>query len=254
MPKIRPLPKKPLVEAIFELRWNIPSEEGDPNYSLFIGRLFDRLEKEYPYYESLPTSLIPAQAAGQIAQHRFRTAENGWPLVQVGPGLVTVNDTDSYIWKDFGDRIRLVIDKVYEAYPDKEAFAIDKLLLRYIDSFELNEEDDLLGFLNTNLKIGISYPTQLFDDVPIENKPTQIKVRSAYLVESPKGTIDISMSSGRHRKEKVILMDTQFFSGKDELPEMPDGFNHWVEEAHKLTDDWFFKLIEGDFERRFEDA
>lgn len=254
MPKIRPLAKKPLIEAIFELRWNIPSAEGDPNYSLFIGRLFDRLEKEYPYYENLPASLIPAQIAGQIAQHRFRTVKNGWPLIQVGPGLVTVNDTDNYTWKDFGDRIKSVIDKVYEAYPDKEAFAIDKLLLRYLDGFELDEEENMLEFLNANLKTKISYPTQLFDDVPIENKPTEIRVRSAYLVESPKGTIDIAIGSGRHRKKKRILMDIQFFSGRDELPEMPEGFNNWIEEAHKLTDDWFFKLIEGDFEKRFEDA
>jgi uncharacterized protein (TIGR04255 family) len=37
-----------------------------------------------------------------------------------------------------------------------------------------------------------------------------------------------------------------------DLPDMPKGFPAWVDAAHEITHDWFFKLIEGELERRFE--
>jgi uncharacterized protein (TIGR04255 family) len=80
------LKNKPLVEAIFEIRWELEkSNLGliDPNYKLIIGRIYDKLKAEYPYYEQLPTANIPDGIAEYITQHRFRTAENSWPLIQI---------------------------------------------------------------------------------------------------------------------------------------------------------------------------
>ena len=112
MVRIRELQKKPLIEAILELRWHVDPSRGDPNYSIFVGRLYDLLASKYPHYEQLPSSMIPSQMAANIAQHRFRVAEEKWPLVQVGPGIVTLNDTDNYTWYDFGVRANYVVKSV----------------------------------------------------------------------------------------------------------------------------------------------
>jgi len=44
----RELIDKPLIEAIFELRWELQQNTAglalDPNYRLLLGRMFDRLE------------------------------------------------------------------------------------------------------------------------------------------------------------------------------------------------------------------
>ncbi|MCX6750116.1 MAG: hypothetical protein NTZ83_01545 [Candidatus Pacearchaeota archaeon] len=46
------LKNKPLVEAIFELRWQLkeiqPGVKVDPNYKMLIGRVYERLKEEYP--------------------------------------------------------------------------------------------------------------------------------------------------------------------------------------------------------------
>jgi hypothetical protein len=41
-------------------------------------------------------------------------------------------------------------------------------------------------------------------------------------------------------------------SAGDDLPAMPDGFPAWLDSAHNITSDWFFKLIEGELEKRFD--
>ena len=87
----------PLIEAILEVRWQLqqqaPGVAVDPKYKLLVGRLYDRLSRDYPFYEPLPTASMPDEMLGYVVQHRFRTADGAWPLVQVGPGLVTLNDT-----------------------------------------------------------------------------------------------------------------------------------------------------------------
>lgn len=252
MPLIRSLPKKPLIEAIFELRWQIASEEGDPHYSLFVGRLYDRVQSEYPFHDSLPSAMIPIPAAEKIIQHRFRLDKGKWPLVQVGPGIVTINDTDNYTWSDFGKRTKSFVRKVYEAYPQPTELKVEDLVLRYLDSFELDQEnEDMFKFLAEKLKCKISFPSQLFQDVPVLEKPIGVNLTSAFIVEEPKGTITVRFGSGKKRDKPALIMETAVRSDKDDLPAMPEGFDEWIEAAHRLTNNWFFKFIEGELERRF---
>jgi len=97
------LKNSPLIEVIFEMRWELveiaPMQLIDPNYKLMLGQLFERLKDTYPYYEQLPASSIPDEAATYIVQHRFRKDKDKWPLVQVGPGIVTLNNVEQYSWR-----------------------------------------------------------------------------------------------------------------------------------------------------------
>ena len=98
--KIINLKNKPLIEAIFEIRWKLQEgpEKGmriDPHYKLLIGRIYEKIKDKYTFHEQLPTASMPDEIAGYIIQHRFRKKENEWPLIQLGPGIITLNDTKS---------------------------------------------------------------------------------------------------------------------------------------------------------------
>ena len=135
----------PLVEAILEVRWRLqeqaPGIAVDPKYKLLVGRLYDRLNGDYPFHEPLPSASMPDEMLGYVAQHRFRTAAGAWPLVQVGPGLITLNDTQDYTWKAFEVRSRQLVDTLYRAYPDAStALQVSSLQLRYIDAIPFDFE------------------------------------------------------------------------------------------------------------------
>ncbi len=36
------------------------------------------------------------------------------------------------------------------------------------------------------------------------------------------------------------------------IPKLSDELNEWLTNAHDITDDWFFKLIEGNLLERFK--
>lgn len=254
MPVIRLLPNKPLVEAIFEFKWRISSEEGDPHYPLFVGRLYDRVQPSYSFHEPLPTSMIPLPVAVNLIQHRFRAKKGRWPLIQVGPGIVTVNDTEGYVWQDFGQRAKSLMKAIYEAYPEPQQLHVDSLVLRYLDAFELDGNQDMFDYLSDKLKSTVSFPSQLFKETTVSSTPKTLNIMASFTTEKPKGNILIRFRNGTHTKKPekpALIMELAVRSDSPDLPNMPEGFEGWVEAAHGLTDDWFFKFIEGELERRF---
>ena len=252
MPNIRPLPNKPLIEAILELRWSIEVGQEDPNYALFPGTMFSLAKESYPEHVSLPSSVLPQPMSVGIVQHQFRASKQGWPLIQVGPGIVTLNDTDGYIWSDFGQRAKMLVDQVYEAYQNAKKLNVSELVLRYIDAVHLDDmEEDIFKFLREKLKTRIEWPDVLFSDVPVERNAKAFSTQSTFEVIDPAGEITVKFATGAHNNENAIIWETIFRSKGDQVPDMPNTFSDWVEKAHNLTDDWFFKLIEGDLDRRF---
>jgi uncharacterized protein (TIGR04255 family) len=258
------LKNKPLVESILEVKWRLepvqaefcgPKEMGpsrDPHYALLLGRLFERLKEEYPVHEQLPTANIPEGFVGQVVQHRFRSATGDWPLVQIGPGILTVNDTCKYTWSDFQERTRTAIVGLYDAHPDVAELRIQSLMLRYINAvgFDFREED-AFAFLRDKMKVTFGLPSSLFANTGVDNRPDRFSWQTTFSCSQPRGKVHISFATGQNDEQPAIFWETTVQSAGDDLPDMPDGFPEWVEDAHRITDDWFFKLIEGELERRF---
>lgn len=252
------LKSPPLVEAILEIRWQLQKTPSgsyvDPNYRLLLARMFDKISKEYPEHEQLPTANFPDEMAVYNVQHRFRIAKNSWPLVQIGPGVFTVNSTTDYKWQDFHSRILFAIDSFYHAYPKIEDLKINNIILRYIDvvDFDYNKED-ILAFLHNNFKLNISLPTNLFDKTNVKETPDNFIVRFSFNSETPKGIITLRFATGKRENTPALILETTIESDEKYFPQMTEDIEKWINEAHDLTNDWFFKIISGELERRFLD-
>lgn len=252
------LKNKPLVEAIFEVRWELQEVaqgiKADPHYKILIGRIYDRVNKEYPFYEQLPTATMPDEIAGYVVQHRFRNDKDKWPLLQIGPGIVTLNDTEGYAWEDFEKRIHHVLDVLFEAYPNAESnLKINWLLLRYIDAVDFNyEQDNIFSFLAENLKAKIDIYEKLFEETGVGSSPLGFDLRFSFPATKPKGAVLLRFVRGKRKNTDALLWETHVQSIGDDAPKNKEQITEWVTHAHRLTDDWFFKMIEGELLRRFE--
>lgn len=252
------LKNKPLVEAIFELRWNLqeraPGMKVDPYYKILIGRIYDKLNREYSFYEQLPTAFIPDEMTGYVVQHRFRKGKDQWPLIQIGPGIITVNDTEGYVWKDFEKRIIQIVDSLLEVYPDsKNNLKVNSLLLRYINAIAFDfEKDDIFGFLKEQMKTKINLYERLFENTRVKKLPLDFDLRFSFASMKPKGTVHFRFVRGKKEKSDVLIWEAMVRSAPKDAPKVQSKIAAWIKEAHDLTDDWFFKIIEGELLRRFE--
>jgi len=250
------LKNKPLVESILELRWELTSPAAnvqvDPHYKFLLGRLYERLSDEYPEHEQLPSAMIPDEMSAHMVQHRFRHAAADWPLVQIGPGIMTVNDTDKYLWEDFRARSLTAVEKLFEAHPNPQALKVDSLLLRYIDAVEFDcSADDVYAFLREKMKVTIALPENLFEDTPVQGTPSHFTWQSAHSCEEPRSVVTVRFATGQKDGAPALLWETMVHTQGPEVPVLPDGLAPWLDAAHRITDDWFFKLIAGELEARF---
>lgn len=252
------LGNKPLVEAIFELRWDIQEPTTgmkiDPHYKLLIGRLYDKLNDEYPFHEQLLTATMPDEIAGYVVQHRFRKNKDAWPLIQIGPGIITVNDTEGYVWEDFEKRIIKTVYTLFDVYPEsRRNLKVNRLLLRYIDAIAFNfEKDDIFSFLKKQLKIEINLYQKLYNDTVVEELPLGLDLRFSFASTKPKGAIHLRFVRGKRKESDALIWETMIESVSEDVAKVQNKIADWIKDAHNLTDDWFFKLIEGELLRRFE--
>ena len=251
------LKNKPLVEAILELKWELPSQAApkidvDPHYRLLIGRFSERVGNDYPFHEPLPTSQIPDAMVAHMPQHRFRTSQEGWPLIQIGPGLMTVNETDGYTWSDFKQRCDKAVESLLSAHPAKEEFKVQDLMLRYIDAVDMDfSQESVFNFLQDKMKTRISLPDGLFADERVKKNPVAFSWQASFPTDDSGVIITLRFAIGKHNDKRALIWETLVQAAKGCAPAIPNGFMEWLERAHDLAHDWFFNMIEGELKRRF---
>ncbi len=249
------LKNKPLVEAIFELRWNLvevaPKFKTDPHYKLLIGSIYDQVKKEFSFHEPLPTSNMPDEIAAYVVQHRFRKERvTGWPLIQIGPGIITFNDTDGYEWTNFQKGINFTVESLLKTYPDK--LVVEGLVLRYINTVPFNYKDNIFDFISDRMKVNINLPTTLFAKTGVNKLPVSYDIKFAFSTTKPQGKVSLRFARGKKLNDDALIWETVIKTNGERIPQDKVSILQWIEEAHSLVELWFFTLIEGQLLKEFE--
>ena len=127
------------------------------------------------------------------------------------------------------------------------------LLLRYIDAVDFNyEKEDIFTFLKDKLKVTIQMHGELFDETGVSDLPLGFDLKFSFPSAKPKGAVHLRFVRGKRKDIDALIWETHVQSIGDDAPKVKDEIRRWVVNAHELTDDWFFKMIEGELLRRFE--
>jgi uncharacterized protein (TIGR04255 family) len=255
------LKNPPLVEVILEARWElqngpVPETKIDRNYALLLGKLHDKLSSQYPFHEQLPQASIPDEISPYIVKHRFRHKKDEWPLIQLGPGVLTVNHTKKYTtFDEFCPLAVSAVKHLFNVYPQPEILKIASFVLRYIDAKEFDyQKEDILSFLRDKMGVPVSLPDKLFDNTGVKKIPRNFTWTSSFTCTNPRGLATLKFATGLSNGKPAIVWEQIVKSAHDEVPEMPDGFQKWIQDAHKVTECWFLSLIEGELEREFNNV
>ncbi len=239
------LPHKPLVEAIVEMRWG-QEMQPDPTYPIVVGRLYERVKQEYPQIEDLPVAQVPVELTVHMVRHRFRTSKGGWPLVQIGPGVFTVNDTEGYHWDDFSKRVKDLLPKLYDAFSASETPRVRSVLLRYINAHPIDyPAENLLTFLSKQLGTNLTLPQTVFDRTKVSSSPVGLLIQPIFPMHEPRGTLKLQFGAGRSKNKPALVWEIQIQSTDADIPQMPQGFAGWLDTAHSVAEEWFFQLAKG---------
>ncbi len=250
IPERENLPNKPLVEAIFELQWALSSVEGqseiDPGFRILLGRLYDRVRGEYPFLENLPQAQFPEEMTGKLVRHRFRTAKDGWPLVQVGPGVLSVNEIQGYEWDSFRPRLTQAVRALFESYPtDIHQLKVTQVVLRYLDAIPFDEETPLLQFLKDSLHTTIQVDERLFQNSQAARSPSGMSLSLGFKLPELPGAISASFALGMRENQPSIIWDTQVLARGEDVPQTVEAYESWLIAARDIAGRWFRTLSRG---------
>lgn len=255
--EIPPLLYPPLLEAIFELHWGLQSDAQtgrlrDPSYPMMYGRLYERLKKDFPFIEDLPSMQVHPEASPYVVRHRMRKEKNGHPLVQIGPGIVTVNEAKGYSWESFQGTILHLVESICELYPE-ELFPLNfvKCEMRFLNAIRIDlQQDHPLAFLSEKLHMKVEMESDLFSLNEVASQPVAVNLNVAYPLHKPAGNLALSAHLGQANGNPAYVLQTLVQSNGESMPE-PSEFSSWISEAHDVCSNCFLSFCKGHLMERF---
>ncbi len=258
VPTREELPNKPLAEAIFELRWRLQAVDErtqiDPGYRILLGRYYDQVRHYYKAAVDLPTSQVPEAFTPHQLRHQFRHSDKGWPLTQIGPGIITVNDTEGYTWDDFSPLVSSAIDALFDSYPsDIRELEPLGMQLRYINAVPYDPMTQTPpAFLRDYLHTKVEIDELLFEEQPDRaNSPEELNLNFTYPLPNLPGLGMIGFSTGKRENVPSIIWEIKIRSLIDNGYDTPDAIKAWVASAHGYVNKWFFALCRGELLESF---
>lgn len=243
------LPNAPLQEVIFEMRWALSpgkeSGESDAGFELASGRLSTIIEEEFPHYKRTFSTEIPDQLMHYHVVHQYWSGEKKWPVIQLGPGIFTINCTDEeYDWDlVFQPLLAKGISWLLQAY--RQPLSIVFASLKYIDSIKVDDYGGLdsgwLEFIHKHFNF------ELNNRFSVRGLLKQVQINQTFELEDG-SDLQIQIANGTRNNENALVWQTAIFK--------KDNFNNeklvsWADEAHTIAHELFEKMINPDLYANF---
>lgn len=239
---MKKLPNAPLQEVLFEIYWDLDYNANgfpfDNDFGLAKGKFSALIENNFPFAEQLlPENItIPQQVA-----LRFWTAEKNYPVIQIGHGVLTVNDTEkNYIWEDnYKPLILETIDFLQKSY--KKVLKYNRLRLKYIDAVDISDDEyaNVKVFIKENLQVSLENTFEIADLA----KDIQIG-QSFKLADNSNFSLTISTGFNQQKQQYAVVWSLEVDKSGDFSQ---DEITDWLEFAHSKTSDTFKNMLNPTF-------
>ncbi len=239
------LKNAPLLETVFEIRWDSRNKSDIDNFQLLIGELYSALSNEYDKPISMiPDPNLPLIAFANIPIYRFVKKDKA-AIFQLGPGVLSVNCiSKEYEWKVFFKEISHIVGVFRSLFQFSNLKNEVEISLRYIDFFDVDTLSvNLFEFLEDKLHIKIH--SELF------HKPLTLGLNTSYLIRE--SIFNLSVFTGKiseNKKDGLIIESKMSKKSEADL-----AFQDWellVDSFHKELNIFFEKLIEGELHDSFK--
>jgi len=252
------------VEALLELRWAVgalpqtsqpqrvpPNFVVDPNYKLALGRFSAAIEAQLPHFEQLPSASMPDELASNVVQYRIRAGENQWPLAQIGPGILTFNDTDSYVWSEFCNGAKAAVSALRSSYPASARPVFNRAVLKYIDAVPFDYFENSIFDFASKLKVDARLHTDFLSPLGVDANPNSLIWRTGFRSTNPAGELQIQIATAVKGDERSVMWETTIASSDQDAPSTDVALADWLEAAHSTSSAIFRKMTDGELYESF---
>lgn len=250
--KNKTLSKPPLQEVLFEIRWQMENSDYtnqtyDKFFDIAVGHLHSKAEKEFPVFKTkVPSFLLGKQdLLSYQTVYQYWTGENKWPVIQLGPGIFTVNNTDdNYNWKsNYLPLVKKGLKWLEESYLKKLNF--NYLSLRYIDTISTKDYKftDWCNFIEDNLNFKVS---NLFNT---HGSLKQFNFNQVFQMNNGSDLQIIISNAQNDKLEDILVWETAVINNK---AINSNEIANWLETAHNITHNLFTEICKDELYNSFK--
>jgi uncharacterized protein (TIGR04255 family) len=200
------------------------------------------LKESFPEYVRKIDQTLPIGLFNYQPVYQYWKNKSEWPVIQLGPGILTVNGTEKdYEWESFANQILMAVKSLIEAYEDNLSF--NMIALRYIDSVSTNryEFKDWQSFLNDNLNFNIQNN--------FENSKKLKQFHHQQVFEIDEGLLQVVVSNGKSSDDEdaLVWQSAVYKTGQLQKDEIKD----WISSAHTVNSNLFKNFTKEQFYASF---
>lgn len=254
---------QPLEEVWVTIRWKLdqvgpnPGLQKDALFPIALGNFAKEVESQFPVRVAKKESDAPLDFLPYIPRFQFRKSINGWPLLQLGPGISTLNYTENYSWGTFLKDSLFLRKKLTSAYSD-QLLEPESISLKYRSAIKCDYKNtDIFDFLRDKLHYEVKMPPEIPGELAKKDSPLDINYSTVFDIATPKSQAILKIATGyKKTKNKKgiekelehIISDIEIVSRGTDAPDYYNEINYkkWLTEAHKVAHRWFLSLVDGD--------
>ncbi len=265
------LPKAPLVEAVFELRWQLqegppgqPPLNSDPGLIPLIEAFTEKM-KSARFAAIRDMSHPLATGPYGVVRRFFLTQEQPFPIMQIGPGIFATNEGPLYAWRSFKSQVKTGVRALFGSYPNLSFFKLrpSYLELRFVDVFDksvLGKRGGLVHFINDATTLKFELPALLRNrQIITGDADGRFAVQQAL-----KGREDslflMDLGSGKNvdSGENIVRLETKVVTRSAGIPRFRQSapfiraLDLWLDFAHKILSPFFEQFIRPDVMAKFK--
>jgi hypothetical protein len=267
---IERLPKAPLVEVIFELRWKLqgppdvpPAMRVDPGF-LPLLESFTGGMKKIGFEASRDISPPLATGGYGVTRRFFKSADSAFPIMQVGPGIFATNESSQYEWNAFKSQIDMGVRVLLSSYPKLGVFKLEPITfeLRYIDAFDksLLGKAAIYDFVERGTSMSVEVPNMLNDASRFSGDAEGRILFARELLGWKNSRFVMDMASAKSSEgEDVVRMETKVQCHDAGVPvlkttaQFTRDMKGWLNFAHGITSPFFRQFILPSVMQKFQE-
>jgi uncharacterized protein (TIGR04255 family) len=256
------LPSAPLLEVVFELRWQVQRTGDlfgyDAGFAAF-SKSFEEVMNASGYKTHERVAASGPTFVNQVV-NRFRKLEP-FPLVQIGHGIFACNVSTEYEWADFRKMIAQGIQDVLKCYPDTPVTPLipSHLELRYVDVFneELVGDQSWQNFLAKCSKLKFS-PLPYLESVTVPGGDRVNFGLRHDLKDAELGRFELQIANGVSSGKPSILMTSKVIKSNfgDLTPartSLEPLVLKWAHAAHSVNSQFFKAFVDDALMAKFKE-
>ena len=234
----------PLVEVIAEVHWDLRTVDTstgiqtDPYYFPLQDKFIEASsEQGLSYQEFVVPNFVPIEHSASHPRLRLRENAEKWPVVQLGPGILTANIVPPYGgWREFETFLLTQIECLLNAYRDiGQSISVNRLHLRYIDGFDHHFNfDHFPTFAKEMLSFSCPLPRK-FREEHVRNENEYVYVLDvSFACKAPsKSRARLKISPGTLKDEQALILEISCETINKNRIQNSTQIKDWFSQAHK---------------------